>query len=143
MTPMTQDTQQAAKKEAETRTADFAIGIPGSAEGVRKVERNVPLDEPLQLAPNSELKVIGKRVPRYDGPLKASGAARYPSDIQLPGMLYGRLVSSAVPHAKIVSIDTSAAEKHPGVKAVHVLQNVLGQAELEDKSKEVPSRYPI
>ncbi|MGB9072415.1 MAG: xanthine dehydrogenase family protein molybdopterin-binding subunit [Terriglobales bacterium] len=144
MTPITQDTQTTkTANQPETRTAEFLIGIPGSPEGVKKIERNVPADEPPQLPPNSELKVIGKRVPRYDGPLKASGAAKYPSDISLPGLLYGRLVSSRVPHAKIVSIDTSAAEKHPGVKAVHVLQNVLGQAELQDKSKEIPSRYPI
>lgn len=145
MTPIAQDTQQAAKKEAtpETRTADFAIGIPGSAEGVKKIERNVPLDEPPQLPPNSELKVIGKRVPRQDGPFKVSGAAKYPSDVHLPGMLYARMVTATVPHAKIASIDTSAAEKHPGVKAVHVLESVYGQAELQDKSKEIPSRYPI
>ncbi len=145
MTPITQDTQQRTKtpNQPETRTAEFVIGIPGSPEGVQKIERNVPVDEPPPLPPNSELKVIGKRVPRYDGPFKASGAAKYPSDVNLPGMLYGRLVSSTVPHAKIVSIETSAAEKHPGVKAVHVLENVLGQAELEDKSKEIPSRYPI
>ena len=145
MTPTRQDTQQTTKvaSQPETRSAEFLVGIPGSPEGVKKIERNVPADEPSQLPPNSELKVIGKRVPRYDGPLKASGAAKYPSDMNLPGMLYGRLVSSTVPHAKIVSIDTSAAEKHPGVKAVHVLQNVLGQAELQDKSKEITSHYPI
>jgi xanthine dehydrogenase YagR molybdenum-binding subunit len=145
VTPITQDTQQRTKtsNQPETRTAEFVIGIPGSPEGVQKIKRNVPVDEPPPLPPNSELKVIGKRVPRYDGPFKASGAARYPSDVNLPGMLYGRLVSSTVPHAKIVSIETSAAEKHPGVKAVHVLENVLGQAELKDKSKEIPSRYPI
>ncbi|OLE09969.1 MAG: oxidoreductase [Acidobacteria bacterium 13_1_20CM_4_56_7] len=119
------------------------IGIPGSRDGVKKIQRNVPADEPPQLPPNSELKVIGKRVPRYDGALKVSGAAKYPSDIHLPGMLYARFVNATVPHAKIISVDTSAAEKHPGVKAVHVLQDVLGQAELQDKAKEVPSRYPI
>jgi len=141
---MAQDSQQAAKKESpDTRSAEFVIGIPGSTEGVNKIERNVPADEPPQLAPNSELKVIGKRVPRYDGAFKVSGEAKYPSDIHLPGMLYARFVDATVPHGKIVSIDTSAAEKHPGVKAVHVLQNVLGQAELQDKSKEIASRYPI
>jgi xanthine dehydrogenase YagR molybdenum-binding subunit len=164
MTPIAQDTQQEKKQEGvkgepktvqkkapdhstagqpDSRNAELLIGIPGSAEGVKKIDRNVPADEPPQLPPNSELKVIGKRVPRYDGPLKVSGAAKYPSDIHLPGMLYGRFVNSSVPHAKIVSVDTSAAEKHSGVKAVHVLQNVLGQAELEDKSKEIASRYPI
>src|SRR5581483_7010345 len=129
--------------QPETRSGEFLIGIAGSPEGVNKIERNVPSDEPPQLPPNSELKVVGKRVPRYDGPLKVSGAAKYPSDVHLPGMLYGRLVNSTVPHAKIVSIDTSAAEKHPGVKAVHVVQSILDQAELRDKSKEIASRYPI
>ena len=142
---MTRDTQQTTKtaNQSETRPAEFLIGIPGSPEGVKRIERNVPVDEPPPLPANPELKVIGKRILRYDGPFKASGAAKYPSDVQLPGMLYARFVSSPVPHAKIVAIDTSAAEKHPGVKAVHVLENVLGQAELEDKSKEIPSRYPI
>jgi xanthine dehydrogenase YagR molybdenum-binding subunit len=135
--------QSSTAEKPETRSGEFLVGILGSAEGVKKIERNVPADEPPQLPPNSELKVIGTRVPRYDGPLKVSGAAKYPSDIHLPGMLYGRLVNSTVPHAKIVRIDTTAAEKHPGVRALHVLQNVLGQAELEDKSKEIASRYPI
>jgi len=143
MTPIAQDTQQKPAAQAETRSAEYLIGIPGSAEGVKKIARNVPADEPPQLPPNSDLRVIGKRVPRQDGSFKASGAAKYPSDVRLPGMLYARFVNSTVPHAKIVSVDTSAAEKHPGVKAVHLLQNVLGQAELQDKSKEISSRYPI
>src|SRR5436189_4716370 len=84
--------------QPDSRNAELLIGIPGSAEGVKKIDRNVPADEPPQLPPNSELKVIGKRVPRYDGPLKVSGAAKYPSDIHLPGMLYGRFVNSSVPH---------------------------------------------
>jgi CO/xanthine dehydrogenase Mo-binding subunit len=143
MSPMMQETNPKPAAQPETRKDEFLIGIPGTAEGVKKIERTVPADEPPQLPPNDELKVIGKRTIRYDGPFKASGAAKYPSDMHLPGMLYARLVNATVPHAKILSIDTSAAEKHPGVKAVHVLQHVLGQAELEDKSKEIPSRYPI
>jgi xanthine dehydrogenase YagR molybdenum-binding subunit len=141
MARMTQDTPPAA--QADTRKAEFLIGIPGTAEGVKEIERTVPADEPPQLPENSSLKLIGKRVVRQDGPFKASGAARYPSDMHLPGMLYAHLVSATVPHAKIVSIDTSAAEKHPGVKAVHVLQHVLGGAQLQDKSQEIPSGYPI
>ncbi|MBZ5647390.1 MAG: xanthine dehydrogenase family protein molybdopterin-binding subunit [Acidobacteriia bacterium] len=145
MSPIAQDTQKNTPSAGtpDTRQDQFLIGIPGSPEGVQKVERNVPLDEPPQLPPNSELKVIGKRVPRYDGPFKVSGAAKYASDIQLPGMLYARFVSAECPHAKIVSIDTSQAERHPGVKAVHVMQHLSGGAVLQDKSKELPSRYPI
>jgi xanthine dehydrogenase YagR molybdenum-binding subunit len=163
MTPTTQDTEQQKKNEAsqtpqavqrnvvqsstaaqpETRSAEFSIGIAGSPEGVKKIERNVPADEPPPLPPNSELKLIGKRVARYDGPFKVSGSARYPSDVHLPGMLYAHFANSTVPHATVVSVDTSAAENHPGVRAVHILENLLGQAELQDKSKEVPSRYPV
>lgn len=126
-----------------TKVEKLLIGIPGSNDGVSSVERNVPSDEPPPLPPNSELKVIGKRIPRYDGASKVSGTAKYASDVQLPGMLYARFVNSDRPHARILSIDASAAEKYPGVKAVHVIEHIRGQAELQDKSKEIPSRYPV
>ncbi|HEX7288435.1 MAG TPA: xanthine dehydrogenase family protein molybdopterin-binding subunit [Candidatus Angelobacter sp.] len=65
---------------------------------------------------------IGKRISRVDGPAKVTGAAKYTYDTHRPGMLYGRVVRCPHAHAKIVSIDTSAAEKMPGVVAVHVVQ---------------------
>lgn len=64
------------------------------------------------------LKVVGKKIPKLDAPLKATGAARYIQDIKLPGMLHGKILYSKYPHAKILKIDTSRAEKLPGVKAV-------------------------
>ncbi|HJQ69975.1 MAG TPA: xanthine dehydrogenase family protein molybdopterin-binding subunit [Blastocatellia bacterium] len=64
---------------------------------------------------------LGKRVSRIDGPEKVSGRAKYTYDINRPGMLYGKVVRSKYARAKIVSIDTSAAEKMAGVKAVHVI----------------------
>jgi xanthine dehydrogenase YagR molybdenum-binding subunit len=64
---------------------------------------------------------IGKRISRLDGPVKVSGKAKYNSDLNRPGMLHGKVLRSPHPHAKIVSIDTSAAEKMPGVKAVHII----------------------
>ncbi len=66
--------------------------------------------------------LIGKRISRVDGPAKVSGKAKYTYDIKRPGMLYGKILRSPYAHAKIVSIDTSAAEKLPGVKAVKVIQ---------------------
>ncbi|MFC1679116.1 molybdopterin cofactor-binding domain-containing protein, partial [Elusimicrobiota bacterium] len=66
----------------------------------------------------SPYEIIGKSKARKDAPDKAAGRAKYAGDIQLPGMLYGKLLLSPVPHAKIRSIDTSAAEKLPGVHAV-------------------------
>ena len=71
--------------------------------------------------PIEERKVIGKRYKRLDGPVKASGKAKYGSDINLPGLLQGVLVTCPHAHARVVSVDTSAAEKSPGVKAVHVI----------------------
>jgi CO/xanthine dehydrogenase Mo-binding subunit len=64
-------------------------------------------------------EVIGRRgVRRTDGLEKATGAARYTLDIQLPGMLYGRFLTSPYPHASIRGMDTSEAEKMPGVRCV-------------------------
>ena len=64
------------------------------------------------------LKVVGTRVPKADAVDKVLGKAEYIYDMQLPGMLYGKIKYSERAHAKIVSIDTAAAEKVPGVKAV-------------------------
>ncbi len=62
--------------------------------------------------------VIGKSVPRVDGAIKAKGEAIYTTDITLPGMLHGKILRSPHPHAKILRIDTSKAERLKGVKAV-------------------------
>jgi xanthine dehydrogenase YagR molybdenum-binding subunit len=64
--------------------------------------------------------VLGTSVKRLDGPEKVTGRAKYTFDINRPGMLYGRIVRSPHPHARIVSIDLSAAQRAPGVKAAIV-----------------------
>lgn len=63
-------------------------------------------------------KVIGTRPIRHDGVDKVTGRAMYGADLQLPGMLHGRILRSPIPHGRIRSIDTSAAEALPGVEAV-------------------------
>jgi xanthine dehydrogenase YagR molybdenum-binding subunit len=68
-------------------------------------------------------KLIGKRIKRIDGPVKASGQAKYTYDVNRPGMLFAKVVGSAYAHAKIKAIDTSEAEKLSGVK-VHIVQGV-------------------
>ncbi|WP_438991043.1 xanthine dehydrogenase family protein molybdopterin-binding subunit [Lentibacter sp.] len=65
-----------------------------------------------------EFKVVGTRVPRPDGLDKVTGRARYGADMSAPGMLIGLCLRSPHAHARIVSIDTSAAEAMTGVKAV-------------------------
>ena len=131
----------AAGPSSTTRTEKFVFGIP--QDGLTQKEREVPLDEPPPLPQNSELLYIGKPTARYDGPAKAMGRGKYTADIQLPGMLYARMVDATIPHGRIASIDTSAAEKLPGVKAVHVIEHTYGLAELRDPKLEAPSRYPV
>jgi len=64
------------------------------------------------------LSVVGKRLPKIDAPDKATGRAVYTDDISLPNMIYGKLLLSTVPHARILSVDTSRAKSLPGVKVV-------------------------
>jgi len=74
--------------------------------------------------------LIGHRIPRLDGMAKATGSAKYPSDVRPEGTLFGVLLYSPYAHAKIKSIDTAAAEKMPGVKAVSVVAKVGGETPL-------------
>ncbi|MDP2659771.1 MAG: xanthine dehydrogenase family protein molybdopterin-binding subunit [Dehalococcoidia bacterium] len=68
---------------------------------------------------HGEFGVIGKSVPKKDGRVKATGEAKFGADVSLPRMLYGALLrNSQHPHARIISIDTSAAEQLKGVRAV-------------------------
>ena len=69
--------------------------------------------------PEIAFKEVGKRgVRRLDGYEKASGKAVYNRDIQIPGMLYARILSSPYPRAKILHMDTSKAEALPGVRSI-------------------------
>ncbi|HEX6348248.1 MAG TPA: xanthine dehydrogenase family protein molybdopterin-binding subunit [Candidatus Dormibacteraeota bacterium] len=70
------------------------------------------------------LSVVGRRVPKLDGREKVVGATVFASDIRLPGMLVGKILRSPHPHARIVSVDVSAAERMPGVHAVVHAGNV-------------------
>lgn len=65
-----------------------------------------------------ELGQVGKRIPKLDAVDKATGKSRYIQDVSLPGMLHGKILYSKYAHAKIISIDTSRAEKLSGVRAV-------------------------
>ncbi|MBV8052948.1 MAG: xanthine dehydrogenase family protein molybdopterin-binding subunit [Acidobacteriaceae bacterium] len=66
--------------------------------------------------------LIGKPITRVDSPWKVSGRAKYTYDYHGKNMLFGKMVRSPYAKAKVVSIDTSAAEKLPGVKAVEIIQ---------------------
>jgi xanthine dehydrogenase YagR molybdenum-binding subunit len=71
--------------------------------------------------PQETRRLMGKRISRIDGREKASGRAKYASDLNKPGLLFGALLTSPHAHAKVVSIDTSAAKNLSGVTAVRVI----------------------
>ena len=67
-------------------------------------------------------KWIGQRTIRPDGVDKVTGRAAFAADTNMPGMIWGKVLRSPHPHARIKSIDTSKAEALPGVKAVVTAQ---------------------
>jgi len=68
--------------------------------------------------PHSEFKVINTHVHNIDGMAKVTGRATYTFDVKLPNMLYGKILRSPHPHAKILNIDYSRAMELPGVMGV-------------------------
>ena len=92
----------------------------------------------------TEFKYVGTRPIRPDGPDKVTGRAKYGADLNLPGMLFGHIVRSPHAHARIKSIDFSAALKLPGVVATMSAEDlpepgdrILPGAEIEMKLKDI------
>ncbi|MCJ7749856.1 MAG: molybdopterin-dependent oxidoreductase, partial [Armatimonadetes bacterium] len=73
-------------------------------------------------------RVVGKRVPRLDGPAHVTGLTRFTGDLALPGMAWGVLLRSPHPHARIVSVEADRASHMPGVLAVAVGEDARGLA---------------
>jgi xanthine dehydrogenase YagR molybdenum-binding subunit len=95
------------------------IRVPKVVNGVEQmVEVEVDEDAGPGWGPNDKHTLLNHRYTRVDGPLKATGVARYTYDQRLPGMLYARVLRCPHAHARITKIDTEAAEKIPGVKAI-------------------------
>src|SRR5437016_12254082 len=67
---------------------------------------------------------IGRDTLRIDGPRKVTGLAQYTSDFSFPGMLYAVPVEATIANGKLLTLDTSAAEKMPGVRAVFHRGNI-------------------
>jgi 4-hydroxybenzoyl-CoA reductase subunit alpha len=72
----------------------------------------------MATAPARPLHLLGTRIPYVEGPLKVTGRAEYTDDVQRSGQLVGRLLRSPWPHARLRSVDVSAARALPGVAAV-------------------------
>ncbi|HID31381.1 MAG TPA: 4-hydroxybenzoyl-CoA reductase, partial [Desulfobacterales bacterium] len=90
------------------------------------------------------LHYVGQRVPRKDGPVKVTGRAKYTVDIQLPGMLVGRILRSPYPHARILNIDVSRAKRLNGVKAIITAKDTLGiKHGFVETPRYPPDQYPL
>ena len=83
--------------------------------------------------------VVGQRVNRTEGYGKVSGETKYIADILLVGMLHGKILRSPYPHARILSIDTSKAERLPGVRAVVTADDTIKQG----WGAFLPDQYPL
>lgn len=95
------------------------IRVPRVINGIEQmVEIEVEEESGPGWGPNDQHTLLNHRLTRVDGRLKATGAARYTYDVRLPGMLYGRILRSPHAHARITKIDTEAAAKITGVKAI-------------------------
>src|SRR5690606_26632088 len=76
---------------------------------------------------NIPLKVVGTRVMRPEAIAKVTGEAIYSDDISFEDQLYARTLRAAYPHARILSMDTSAAKALPGVHAVLTAEDITGR----------------
>jgi xanthine dehydrogenase YagR molybdenum-binding subunit len=91
----------------------------------QQIAVEIPEQDPRPWDLTDKLKFVGSRVPRIDGHLKTSGRAKYSYDMQLPGMLHAKILRSPYPAAIVKSIDTSIAEKYPGVQGMAIVQDTL------------------
>jgi 4-hydroxybenzoyl-CoA reductase subunit alpha len=88
--------------------------------------------------------VIGKRLPRKDGLAKSTGEALYTIDMKLPQMLHGMILRSPHPHAGIRNIDTSRAERLPGVKGVITWKDFSADKKSSHNyGAFIPDEYPL
>src|SRR5207249_5302500 len=77
------------------------------------------------MAKAENFSVVGQRVQRIEGYDKVTGESKYIADIALPGMLIGKILRSPYPHARILRIDTSRAERLRGLRAVVTAEDSL------------------
>lgn len=96
-------------------TTKIKVGFAGQT---RDIEVALPEGEPRPWDATTKLELVGKGVPRVDGPAKVTGAARYTHDIRLPGMLYAAVLRCPHACATLTGLDLEAARAAPGVAAV-------------------------
>ena len=92
--------------------------LAGFAGESKSIDVTVPDGEPAIWGLDTQFRIVGTDVPRLDGGVKATGAARYTTDVKLPGMLHARMLRAAAPGGTVAVLDVEAASKAPGVALV-------------------------
>lgn len=104
-----------------TGYAKIERAVAMAAEALRDPDFVPPRD------PYGRPYALSERMPRLDAREKVLGTGKYVEDLKMPGMLYGAALRPKTPRERILSIDTSAAEAHPGVVAVLTAKDVPGE----------------
>ena len=116
------------------------------AAGTAQVGSTAPRQVSTAVAPLTTLMTVGPATARVDAVERVTGRATYSADVRLPGMIYGRVLRSPHPHARLRRIDVSRAEALPGVKAVITHErapivwgagSVSGGRQYNDRVKEI------
>jgi xanthine dehydrogenase YagR molybdenum-binding subunit len=108
------------------------IKVPRVVDGVPVGEMEIEVDDTgTSWGANDKHRLLNKHIKRVDGAVKVTGAAVYTQDVRLPGMLFGRLLTSPHAHAKVTKFDPVPAQKIKGVKAVLPVVNVGGEVRFE------------
>jgi xanthine dehydrogenase YagR molybdenum-binding subunit len=97
-----------------SRRVTLNLGFQGNLKPVTVV---IPDGEPTPWQFGERFETVGRPTPRIDGALKVAGAARYTYDISMPGMLYGAILRSPMPHARVKRVDLSRARRLSAVRA--------------------------
>src|ERR1044072_2046057 len=114
-----QQQQQPQPTPAPSQKPKKKIRVPRVVNGVEQmVEIEVDADAGPGWGANDKNTLLNHSYTRVDGPRKATGVARYTYDQRLPGMLYARILRCPHAHARVTSLDTEAALKIAGVKAI-------------------------
>ncbi len=111
-------------KAPEAPTVKFTVkaGLPGAP---KTLEVNAAEGDLQPWDLDTQLRVVKTRHPRLEGPLKVTGRAKYTFDLNVPGMLWAKMIRAEIPAGEILRVDTSAAEALPGVKAVWTTESAV------------------
>jgi xanthine dehydrogenase molybdenum-binding subunit len=124
--PISADDVKRALAKNACRCTGYASVLRAVQSAVHEYQTGTPLP-PIEIETSAPLRVVGRSYPRPKGAERVTGAAKFTDDFSFPGMLYGATLRAALPHARILSIDTGQAQALPGVRAVLTHKDVPGR----------------